>query len=509
MAGEWDWYDNPDPKLLTDYVPSGYRVGARGARSIFTGDYLKSFYNRERMTWTSPKDAAPAGRILDWKSISYPNAIDQPIPVVYGAGRFVGQIMWVGAADVDTEYQLLGYYSSATFWYLYGPIEGNSDVDPDATAYERRWGPLSDANANYLTREEIDVFVFPEDTYYKRWAVNRTYSGEFAVAFCESFTGAPLYLIKLFAGDKVVYDAETDTTLTGFEFTYYDGTQTAADPTIAAAEDGVDTPFFNGVAYVVFTAFDPMKFNGEIPVISAHLSENPWDGTQTFPVEDTLLELAKGLKYTEAAIEFDGDFNKVHYGWSLLNDSDYRSVISQVCDFYNIILNDAGESVRFVRTAFGVGATTDADLTDPTMIVERQPGNLVQSYRIMPTDLPLSYEITYPDVDRKFTSSVVTAQRASGFYATTPSLQKWSGSAPFALTETQAQELAETNLYMAAARSETHLLTVGPAHLYLEVGDIILVVAGGVTRKCQIVQTTLNPDFTLDIEAVEFATVDE
>lgn len=231
-----------------------------------------------------------------------------------------------------------------------------------------------------------------------------------------------------------------------------------------------------------------------------------------FTIQDLLYSLALKMRYPEEDIEFVGlsPTRDICYGWALYNDSDYRSIMREVCDLYGIVIVDTGEAIRFVKAETDDNFALSAEMDETDLVaINGDGGALVQSYRIADIEIPRSFQINYADATNDMTDGVALVQRPSGHFEVTASQRRFTAQSPVSLAPGLAKRLAYKQLYQLVSRGNRHLATVGPEHIGLEPGDVVSIPAGGFTRYCQIVQTTLNPDFSMQIEMEEFLTGEE
>jgi hypothetical protein len=85
--------------------------------------------------------------------------------------------------------------------------------------------------------------------------------------------GATCDLLKIWANGVKIYDAEAGFTADGFTFVFYDGSQTAIDPEIAADKGADITPAYKEQLYIR-GVFQTKEFNGSLPNISALVSDS-------------------------------------------------------------------------------------------------------------------------------------------------------------------------------------------------------------------------------------------
>lgn len=87
-------------------------------------------------------------------------------------------------------------------------------------------------------------------------------------------------LVKLWANGVIIYDAVAGFQAEGLTFVFYDGSQTAIDPEIAADKGAAITPAYKEQIYIR-GIFPTKEFNGSLPNISALVADGP-GGNRTF-----------------------------------------------------------------------------------------------------------------------------------------------------------------------------------------------------------------------------------
>lgn len=101
-------------------------------------------------------------------------------------------------------------------------------------------------------------------------AVNYTYSGDFAVSFCEGPADA---VLQIFANGKMIFDRtsnEPDLKVKDLEFRWYPGTEDQLpDPHIQAAVGDDRTPAYRGQVVIVFEDLPLEQFGNSLPNITA------------------------------------------------------------------------------------------------------------------------------------------------------------------------------------------------------------------------------------------------
>jgi hypothetical protein len=224
---------------------------------------------------------------------------------------------------------------------------------------------------------------------------------------------------------------------------------------------------------------------------------------QPFTVEDLIRSLCLKFGYSESALEFVNLDGITCRGWAVLNQTDFRSMIGQICEFFDIIVADTGESTRFIRRVVTAAADINAALVE-TDLVDRGGGYLVRTEEIVPEFVPTVLEVNYPNADHDWTTGTYEAKRASAELLPGRNYLKTTMSSPVAMTEDEAEAFAKRNLYVLGARRTTHAFSLGPAHLFLEVGDVVTIPLAGEERRAQIAEITIQPDFTLDVIAEEY-----
>lgn len=103
--------------------------------------------------------------------------------------------------------------------------------------------------------------------------VSYTYSASFAVAFCE---GPVADVLRIWADGKLVYDKTTATetaTKPGLEFRFYKGDETQLpDPAIEADVGAGNAPAHRGLCYIVFEDLPLADYGNRIPNITAEIA---------------------------------------------------------------------------------------------------------------------------------------------------------------------------------------------------------------------------------------------
>lgn len=108
------------------------------------------------------------------------------------------------------------------------------------------------------------------------------YTANAAYSFGYRLIQTTANLVKVWANGVKLYDATTGFTAEGFTFVFYDGSQTAVDPEIAANKGAAITPAYKHQLYLR-GVFPTKEFNGSLPNISVLVADDPAGYRQFLP----------------------------------------------------------------------------------------------------------------------------------------------------------------------------------------------------------------------------------
>src|SRR3954464_12336793 len=127
------------------------------------------------------------------------------------------------------------------------------------------------------------------------------YTAHAAYSFGYRLIEASASLVKVWANGVKIYDAAAGFTAEGFSFVWYDGSQGAIDPEIAADKGAAITPAYKEQLYIR-GIFPTKEFNGSLPNISVLVSDEPAGFEQFLPWASGATET---LNPADCSVEID------------------------------------------------------------------------------------------------------------------------------------------------------------------------------------------------------------
>ena len=142
-----------------------------------------------------------------------------------------------------------------------------------------------------------------------------TYTLNFAVSFGMAGDGSASKLRRVWANKKLIYDAraDADAVSSGYNFKFYDGTQTAADPIIESVVGAGNAPAYKKQIVLVGYAWNLSKeFGNRLPQIDAEIVTNGTDAKTLASIETATQSGSLGSLYYSPATDtawctFDGN----------------------------------------------------------------------------------------------------------------------------------------------------------------------------------------------------------
>lgn len=286
--------------------------------------------------------------------------------------------------------------------------------------------------------------------------------------------------------------------LSKISYTFYNGAQTTADPTIVADKGASVTPAFKGQAYIVIRNLDLSKFANKFPAISAVLTDT---GGGTTTLEWSITKRATLLGELTASDFTFTNMTPTYPGFMVWQNSDLKTHLQNDGLLFGFDFFESGGKIKVVRRVDGATYTSDRTLTEDDLLDLGQ-GQGVEIVRGDEQDVPSIVHCNYVDVSVEYRMS---RQRARRVQVPAPALNS-NNTADL----TTSVIMTASNALSAAARAmfrmDTGRVSVSfrlpQRHLDIEPGDIlILPTIGTKVFTVKVQEATLREDLSLDVAA--------
>lgn len=314
----------------------------------------------------------------------------------------------------------------------------------------------------------------------------------FAVSFgyrLDSARTAPT-VNRLWANGNLIYDGPAGTSLAGLVTQFYPGSETQGiDPTIQA-DRGASTPAYRGQMYLVFNQLDLSPFNGQIPLISAELLDNP--GARIY-VRDVILAVAAQSGYASGDVFVSNipEFPDQCDGCILTADVTFQDFVTTLAGPYNLsIIN--GDQIRIIRRPT---TTIDHTFTDDELVTLSPDDDVIKFDLQEVTEVPYQVEVQYINAATDYQTNSQYARQPLFPVSSTTSRSVQSISMPLVITSSEALNLAYSVVYRSKQRQSSFSFMARPKRLNIETGDIISVSNEGSSYVGRVVTSSLTPDY--------------
>lgn len=286
--------------------------------------------------------------------------------------------------------------------------------------------------------------------------------------------------------------------LSKITYTFYNGAQTTADPTIVADKGATETPAFKGQAYIVIRNLDLSKFANKFPAISAVLTDA---GGGTTDLEWSITKRATLLGELTASDFTFTNMTPTYPGFMVWQNSDLKTHLQNDGLLFGFDFFESGGKIKVVRKVDGSTYSSDRSLVDDDLLDLGQ-GQGVEIVRGDEQDVPSIVHCNYVDVSVEYRMS---RQRARRVQVPAPALNS-NNTADLTTSVIMTASNALTAAARAMFRMDTGRVSVSirlpQTHLDIEPGDIlVLPTIGTKVFTVKVQEATLREDLSLDVAA--------
>lgn len=192
------------------------------------------------------------------------------------------------------------------------------------------------------------------------------------------------------------------------------------------------------------------------------------------------------------------DIEDLIIGAILIDDTNARELLSDICNFYKINMVESGNTLRFTRRESGddINVIADIDKRKMARLGAEDNSPTIVTNRLDENDIPSALTVWYIDRDADFTPIPYTANRTAATYDREARLNL-----PLVLDKNTVAKLATGMLYDAWSVQVTHSFLLPPRYGYLEPGDVIDIHDFDFTDTVRIRQATVNGDWSISVSA--------
>lgn len=341
----------------------------------------------------------------------------------------------------------------------------------------------------------------------KTTVVNTSYYYTCSFALAVS-AGAVAGIGRIWFDNTVVYNVTkgaSDQTLHASakfaeQISIYLGDEAQGKDSRMAQKDGIEkTPAYRGLAYIVFRDIRLDDYGNRIPNINVEVIQSGhYEGVALVADQIGVADIIKDLT--------------VRAGLSL-NDVDVTEINQEVCGFavYESSFKDAiaelmkvflftcklTDKIVFLpwkrpHTSALIAAEELGFATPESTGGSDADGGLLQVTRKMETQLPKSVEVTYYDPRRAYQ---VNTQRATRQLVKSENIAKIE--ANVAIETATAAQAAENHLFHEWMSRSQYAFTAGIKYLALEVGDVVDIKIKAYTHSVQITKQEIGADYSV------------
>lgn len=330
-----------------------------------------------------------------------------------------------------------------------------------------------------------------------------TYTVSCASLICE---GPVASLKRIWFDRDVVWDSDdVSSSPIADNIVFYQGDDVqVADPTIYAditTKQGLPTPAFRGMCYIVFNDIDLGPYGNRIPNIEVELQ-----ATVSPTLADILSDLCDEVNISSSDYDFSAATQSVT-GFMRPGRQSVRNSIEPLMQAFPGDLIEIDGKIKWVNRggsklydiptsdlAATVWNSGDADGTAPVEYTRSQEVEL-------PTSIDVSY-YTYHASDktkRTYLQGEQNVARPTKNYLSNPQ----TITLPMSLTDAEAKQIAARNLYIAWSEKAKFGIVLPPKYLDLAPGDIVGVPVAGTIKRARVIDVEAAPIGPVGISLIE------
>lgn len=184
----------------------------------------------------------------------------------------------------------------------------------------------------------------------------------------------------------------------------------------------------------------------------------------------------------------------------------FRDVLDSIATIYLLDIVESGGRIKITRKQQSLtSANYDFEISEGEMIADSDNGIVLRSRREDEVNMPRAVEFTYLSRERSYQYTVQRAQRSNYPEPTQTSEFTLAVTLPLIVSDAEAKAQAFKVLYQGAWESRvTYQFRLPWKYLYLDPGDVGTIDSGSLSYLVKIKETSMNPDWTLDVKAVGF-----
>ena len=298
-------------------------------------------------------------------------------------------------------------------------------------------------------------------------------------------------MVKAFGDTKVLFDNGSVDAM--YEsITFYDGSQTTADPLIESYEGAGNVPAFRKTCYIVIKKLALAEFGrSSLPNITTILEQ------------DFDMSLGEAIKRIMVRAGFDEAELNTDYlsqciaGMIVNGPQSSADVLQPLLIGYGVAIQDTGEEIVFVPRGAEQSVTISED--DLTAVEEGQSAprkiewNDPYDYDL-PSECVVNFTSTANDVQQG-------SQRARRYNFVSPGVIRVN--MPTTLEPTEASAMAKRLLWSAEAERKGFKLTLPPNFIAVQEGDVIYTTVNGTEYELFIQEVTRGVNFRIEVSGTE------
>lgn len=329
------------------------------------------------------------------------------------------------------------------------------------------------------------------DTYYMDFAVSFGWRAEIMA----DDPGVDLSFKRLLVNGVVIRDVDAGITAPGVTVTFYDGTQTTADPFLVSVDGADDVQAFVYHMYAVVQNLPLLQFGNQQPdSFAADVIDSGPDMTLARALT-LLADLSRDMK---GKVTIGANITETIDNLFIVEQGSFNSFalnIGRLCDFD---LRETNNGVEIVRAADG---DIHAALTEDTLL--RAPGESGLVFtRTGDDNLPAEVRAQFVASEASFKFSERPARRDFGPMPTTTSTRVDTIRVPLGMPVNAAQTYVSGCLYRETdARDQVRYALPWSYAVKVQAGDIHTVPDGDDLLTVKVTRADLTDNRTLNIEA--------
>lgn len=221
----------------------------------------------------------------------------------------------------------------------------------------------------------------------------------------------------------------------------------------------------------------------------------PYDPDERIPLAEWLKDVGERLGFQRASIVTENITDTI-IGAIIVDDTNARRLLADVCAFYQINMIESGEGIRFTRRDDETALAPVATLSRDDFVGANELEGAFVTTRKRPDDLPERVQVWYLDRDADFTP--VPFQTSRNRITTNNEVRL---DLPLVIDKQDVAYYATSFLYEAWSIQLTYGFSLMPKHIRLEPGDAVTVIDDDYEDIARIQSVILNGDWSMSVSA--------